>query len=186
MKRRAGQRQEQEEAEDKEENSMTLAVEKEYDRELDFDFEKTAKALMEAVLDQEECPYEAEVNLLLTSDEEIHRINREFRQIDRVTDVLSFPMLSLETPSDFSRLEEHTEDNFNPDTGELSLGDIIISIDKIYEQAQKYNHSILREFSFLFVHSMLHLVGYDHLLPEESAVMEEKQRQVLDGLKIFR
>lgn len=165
---------------------MTLTTEKEYEKELDFDYKEIAEKLMEAVLDQEGCPYEAEVNLLLTSDEEIHRINMEFREIDRATDVLSFPMLSFARPSDFSGLEEHLEDNFNPDTGELTLGDIIISIDKIYEQAEKFNHSILREFSFLFVHSMLHLVGYDHLLPCEAAVMEEKQRQVLDGLEIFR
>ena len=84
-----------------------------------------------------------------------------YRQIDAPTDVLSFPMLSYEQAGDFSALEEDYEDNFNPDTGEIMLGDIVISVDRVREQAAAYGHSERREFAFLIVHSMLHLFGYD-------------------------
>ena len=87
---------------------------------------------------------------------------------------------------DFSNLEEDYDDNFNPDTGEIMLGDIIISVDKVFEQAESYGHSVEREFSFLILHSMLHLFGYDHMTPEEAAVMEEKQRVILEKMQILR
>ena len=120
------------------------------------------------------------------SHEEIHRINLEYRQIDRPTDVLSFPMLSYEKAGDFSFLEEESEDDFNPDTGEVMLGDIIISVDKVLEQAQSYGHSPKREFAFLIVHSMLHLFGYDHIDPKDAAIMEPKQKQILEEMHIVR
>ena len=101
--------------------------------------------------------------MTLTDNEGIHAINKEYRQIDRPTDVLSFPMLSYETPGDFSFLSDENEDDFNPDTGEVMLGDIIISVDKVKEQALEYGHSEKREFAFLITHSMLHLFGYDHM-----------------------
>ena len=95
-------------------------------------------------------------------------------------------MLSYETPGDFSFLMDENDDDFNPDTGEAILGDIIISVDKVREQAEEYGHSELREFAFLITHSMLHLFGYDHMEPEEAEVMENKQRQILDELSITR
>ena len=122
----------------------------------------------------------------MTDNEGIHIINKEYRDIDRATDVLSFPMLSYETPGDFSFLMDENDDDFNPDTGEAILGDIIISVDKVREQAEEYGHSELREFAFLITHSMLHLFGYDHMEPEEAKVMEDKQRQILDELSITR
>ena len=117
--------------------------------------------------------------MLLTDDEEIHRINQEFRGIDRATDVLSFPMGDYETPSDFERLEDMAEDYFNLETGELLLGDIVISVDKVEEQAEKYGHSQTRELAFLTAHSMLHLCGYDHMEENERLVMEKKQEEIL-------
>lgn len=137
-------------------------------------------------IDHEGFPYEAEVNLTLTDNEGIHEINRMYRQIDAPTDVLSFPMLSYEQAGDFSALEEDYEDNFNPDTGEIMLGDIVISVDRVREQAAAYGHSERREFAFLIVHSMLHLFGYDHMTPEDAAVMEPKQRQILEEMNISR
>ena len=119
------------------------------------------------------------MNVLLTDDEEIHRINQEFRGIDRATDVLSFPMGDYETPSDFERLEDMAEDYFNLETGELLLGDIVISVDKVEEQAEKYGHSQTRELAFLTAHSMLHLCGYDHMEENERLVMEKKQEEIL-------
>lgn len=78
----------------------------------------------------------------------------------------------MESPADFSFDEEDEEDCFNPETGELVLGDIVISVDKVMEQAEKYGHSRTREYAFLIAHSMLHLFGYDHMVPEEARVME--------------
>ena len=165
---------------------MTLDLEDEYGLDLGFDYEKTATEVINQVLEEEGCPYEAQVNLLLTSDPEIHRMNMEYREVDRPTDVLSFPMLSYENAGDFSKLEDDYDDNFNPDTGEIMLGDIVISVDKVLEQAESYGHTTKREYAFLIVHSMLHLFGYDHMTPEEAAVMEAKQKQILDEMNITR
>lgn len=152
----------------------------------DFAYAKLAESVVDFCLSHEGFPYEAEVNLTLTDNEQIHQINQEYRQIDRPTDVLSFPMLSYEKPGDFSFLEEEREDDFNPDTGEVMLGDIIISVEKVIEQAESYGHSSKREFAFLIVHSMLHLFGYDHIDPADAAIMEPKQRQILEEMQISR
>lgn len=152
----------------------------------DFAYAKLAESVVDFCLSHEGFPYEAEVNLTLTDNEQIHQINQEYRQIDRPTDVLSFPMLSYEKPGDFSFLEEEREDDFNPDTGEVMLGDIIISVEKVMEQAESYGHSSKREFAFLIVHSMLHLFGYDHIDPADAAIMEPKQRQILEEMQISR
>ena len=158
---------------------MTINIEYEAEKKLDLPYEEIINDIVLASLDYEECPYEAEVNVLLTDDQEIHRINQEFRGIDRATDVLSFPMGDYETPSDFERLEEVAEDYFNLETGELLLGDIVISVDKVEEQAEKYGHSQARELAFLTAHSMLHLCGYDHMEEDERLVMEKKQEEIL-------
>lgn len=165
---------------------MSLFIETEVDVPFSFDWEEIARKVIDYTIEHEDFPYEAEVNLTLTDNEGIHEVNKNFRQIDRPTDVLSFPMLSYEQAGDFSRLEEDYDDNFNPDTGEIMLGDILISVDKVLEQAESYGHSEMREFSFLIVHSMLHLFGYDHMTPEETAVMEEKQNIILNELNILR
>ena len=164
---------------------MTLNIEMEYETPLDFDYEELAKKVTEAALDYENCPYEAEINLVLTGNEEIQRPNREFRDIDRITDVLSFPMLDFDAPGDFSHAEED-DSCFHPDTGELLLGDIMICIPRMQEQAQSYGHGQIGEFAFLIAHSMLHLMGYDHMTPEEAAVMEKKQAEILENLGITR
>ena len=158
---------------------MTINIEYEAEKKLDLPYEEIIREVVIAALDYEKCPYEAEVNVLLTDDQEIHRINQEFRGVDRATDVLSFPMGDYETPSDFERLEEMAEDYFNLETGELLLGDIVISVDKVEEQAEKYGHSQARELAFLIAHSMLHLCGYDHMEDGERLVMEKKQEEIL-------
>ena len=165
---------------------MSLNLEVEVDVPFTFDYEALAGEVVAFTIDHAGFPYEAEVNLTLTDNEGIHEINRMYRQIDAPTDVLSFPMLSYEQAGDFSALEEDYEDNFNPDTGEIMLGDIVISVDRVREQAAAYGHSERREFAFLIVHSMLHLFGYDHMTPEDAAVMEPKQRQILEEMNISR
>ncbi len=164
---------------------MTVTLEEEQSPDFDFDYQSLAEEVIEAAVEWEEFPYEAEVNLLLVSLEEIREINLEHRQIDRPTDVLSFPMIQYESPGDFSKIEQD-EDNFNPDTGEALLGDIVLCVDKVKEQAKSYGHSEKREFAFLILHSMLHLFGYDHMEPEEAAVMEQKQRDILEHMGILR
>jgi len=124
--------------------------------------------------------FPCEVDVLLTNDEAIHQINLDMREVDRATDVLSFPLVDYETPSDFDHVEDAVEDYFNPETGELMLGDIVISVEKVKEQAEKFGHSETRELAFLVAHSMLHLSGYDHMEDEERLDMEEKQREILE------
>lgn len=158
---------------------MTINVEYETEKKLKIPYEEIIREIVEASLDYEKCPYEAEVNVVLTDNDEIQTINKEFRQIDSPTDVLSFPMGDFEEPSDFERLEECSEDYFHPETGELLLGDIVISVEKVVEQAEKYGHSTTRELAFLVAHSMLHLCGYDHMEEEERTVMEKKQEEIL-------
>lgn len=165
---------------------MSLNIEKEVEVVFDFDYEKLAQEVIDFTIEHEAFPYEAEVNLTLTDNDGIHEVNRMYREIDAPTDVLSFPMLSYEEAGDFSALEDDYEDNFNPDTGEIMLGDIIISIDKVKEQAVSYGHSERREYAFLIVHSMLHLFGYDHMTPEEASMMENKQNQILEEMHITR
>ena len=159
---------------------MTITIEYEAEKQLDLPYEDIIRDVVNESLDYEKCPYEAEVNVILTDNQAIQEINREHRQIDAPTDVLSFPMVDYEAPSDFDHVEDAVEDYFNPETGELMLGDSVISVDKVEEQAEKYGHSQTRELAFLVAHSMLHLCGYDHMVDEERLVMEDRQRQILD------
>ncbi len=168
-----------------EKEKMTISLENESGIQLAFPYEELAHQVVEAAMDHEDFPYEAEVNILLVTEEEIQEINRLQRNIDAVTDVLSFPMLNLPAPGDFSRLEEE-EDNFHPETGEALLGDIVLCIPKVIAQAAEFGHSEKREYAFLLLHSMLHLFGYDHMTPEEAEVMEGKQRTILEQMGISR
>ena len=164
---------------------MTILTDFETEKTLDIDYEKTALAVAEKALELENCPYEAQISLILTDDEGIRQVNSEFRDIDRATDVLSFPMIPFESPAVYDILEED-ESFFDMDTGELLLGDIMISVDHVYAQAEEYGHSVTREFAFLVAHSIMHLLGYDHMEKEEAAVMEAHQEAVLSALGIVR
>ena len=165
---------------------MSFYLEEEVEVKFDFDYRELAQKVVDFCLDYMEFPYEAEVNLTLTDDAGIHEINKEFRQIDRPTDVLSFPMLNYTIPGDFSFLDAEDSNDFNPDTGEGMLGDIVISVDKVFEQAENYGHSSEREYAFLITHSMLHLFGFDHMEAEEAKVMESKQKDILQKMNILR
>ena len=159
---------------------MTITIEYEAEKQLDLPYEDIIRDVVNESLDYEKCPYEAEVNVILTDNQAIQEINREHRQIDAPTDVLSFPMVDYEAPSDFDHVEDAVEDYFNPETGELMLGDIVISVDKVEEQAEKYGHSQTRELAFLVAHSMLHLCGYEHMEEEERLLMEARQNEILE------
>lgn len=115
-----------------------------------------------------------EVSVTIVDNEEIRKINNKFRNIDRATDVLSFPLIDFDNES-------------LPDDGsKIYLGDIIISIERAKEQAKEYGHSIDREIGFLTAHSMLHLLGYDHMVPEEEKDMFAKQEEILNNLGLRR
>ncbi len=164
---------------------MTLYLEEEGETVLPFDAEALAKRVVDGALDHLQCPYEAEVSLLLTTDPQIREMNKAYRDIDRATDVLSFPMNDFEAPGDFAFLEEDP-DAFDPESGELLLGDIVISKDRVLAQSEEYGHSPEREFSFLIVHSVLHLTGYDHIEEADRLLMEQTQREIMEELNILR
>ena len=128
-----------------------------------------------AVLTLENFNDDAEVSVTIVDDEQIHKLNKQYRNIDRSTDVLSFPM------------GENGVYDINHDTGAKILGDIVISIEHAYEQAEKYGHSLQREIGYLTVHSMLHLLGYDHEDGGIQAVhMREKEEAVLTQMGLKR
>lgn len=158
---------------------MHIEIEYNYEEKFIPTYEEIIENVINTALDYEQCPYESQVYVLLTDNAQIHQINLDQRQIDRPTDVLSFPMASYNHPADFSDLEEREPDAFHPESGELMLGDILISMDKVKEQADEYGHSPERELAFLTAHSMLHLMGYDHMEEEERKTMEKRQEEIL-------
>ena len=165
---------------------MIFYIDKECDIEFPFDMDTVAKSVVETALDYVKCPYDVEINLLITDNEGIREYNRDYRNLDKETDVLSFPNVDFEITADFSKVEERFEDYFDPDSGILVLGDMVISAPKVFEQAKSYGHSEKREFAFLIAHSMLHLCGYDHMDDEERMEMENHQEAILEILKIRR
>lgn len=148
---------------------MTLLI----DNRTNFELTDEIKEMLEKVclksLQYEEFNEDCEISLSIVTNDEIHDINKQFRNIDSPTDVLSFPQLTF---------EEGEEADVN-ENGEIVLGDIIISIDRAKEQAEEYGHSLKRELAFLSVHSMLHLMGYDHMVPEEEEDMFRRQKEIL-------
>ena len=170
---------------------MTLYLEDEYpDKPLDellgFDMEETALLVAQTALKTVKCPYDAEVNVTIVDDERIQELNLDQRGIDASTDVLSFPMVEYSEPEAFSEAEEQKADSFDPESGRLLLGDIVISADHVVAQADEYGHSKRREFAFLVAHSMLHLVGYDHMEPADEERMFGKQEEILRAAGIPR
>lgn len=165
---------------------MTITIEEEAKIPFSFDYKELTERVINGALDFVECPYEAEVNVLFTDNASIREINRDNRDIDSPTDVLSFPIGEYPVPGDFDTLEEEQPEVFHPETGELMLGDIVISVERVVSQAEEFGHSEERELGFLLAHSVLHLCGFDHMEEEERLIMEEKQRQIMDTLKIYR
>lgn len=163
---------------------MTVTIEQEVELPFSFDCKALARKVIAAAIEEEGFPFEAEVGLFLVSQEEIRAMNLQYRQLDRPTDVLSFPMIAYGAPGDFSQVGQG--DNFNPDTGEALLGDIVLNVQWTVEQARQYGHSEEREFAFLILHSMLHLLGYDHIQKDEAARMEARQKEILEKMGIVR
>jgi probable rRNA maturation factor len=168
---------------------MAIFIENEIDAKFDFDYNEVIESVINEAANYVGCPYEISVEVTIVDNETIRQINKEQRDIDNPTDVLSFPMVEYEMAGDFEFLDKddpYVYEYFEPDTGELILGDIVISSDKVYSQAEEYGHSVKRELGFLVAHSMLHLFGYDHMEDEERVVMETKQKEILERLGITR
>ena len=143
--------------------------------------ENTIKKVIDASLEYENCDFDAEVSVTIVDNEAIREINNETRNIDSPTDVLSFPMLYFDENGDI------IDSDYDMDGDVLVLGDIVISAERAKSQAEEFGHSFLREIAFLTVHSMLHLLGYDHVDdPEGEKIMFAKQEEILDKLGIKR
>lgn len=138
------------------------------------DFEALVEDCARTALEEEEIEDDAEVSVTFVDNARIRELNAEFREIDKETDVLSFPL------SDENGFE------VDPDTDAILLGDIVISLEKAAAQAEEYGHGLRREVAFLVTHSLFHLLGYDHLTPEEEKEMFAKQEKVLEKLGITR
>lgn len=165
--------------------TLSIIINNNLEEEFNTEYEEIIRKVIAFSLDKEDCPYEVEVSVTITDNKEIKKINKEFRNLDKPTDVLSFPLIDFTKPSHFEEIDEESDEWFDLDTGELMLGDIIISMEKAVEQAQDFGHSLEREIGFLTAHSMLHLMGYDHIISKEEQIMNEKQEQILSevGLK---
>lgn len=165
---------------------MTIYFEDEAMLTFDFDLERQLEQIISFVRDYVKCPYDLEVSVTMVDKASIQEVNTEFRDMSRPTDVLSFPMAEYDKPADFNGPSFCGSRTVIPDTNELVLGDMMLCSEVIKEQAKEYGHSEMREFSFLVVHSMLHLFGYDHMLERDRMEMEEEQRKIMNALGIRR
>ncbi len=138
--------------------------------------EKLIEKVVSTVLEMEKIKKKLDVYITLTNNENIRKINAEHRQIDKATDVLSFPMFDR-SEIDSLKVDDEMED---------ILGDIIVSVEKVREQAEEYGHSFERELAYLVTHGMLHLLGYDHMIDEEKVVMRKREEEILGVLDITR
>lgn len=163
---------------------MNIWIEDEAGIELEFDCEEIAKKVFAQVLKKEGLGDDMEVSIVLTDDENIRSLNNDHRGIDKKTDVLSFPMLEYEVPGKLPT--ELCVDARSYDTNEIILGDVVISVPTLIEQAKEYGHDNLREYAFLLTHSFLHLLGYDHIEDGDASIMEDKQKEILEQLNITR
>ncbi len=138
--------------------------------------EKLIEKVVSTVLEMEQIKKKLDVYITLTNNENIRKINAEHRQIDKATDVLSFPMFDR-SEIDSLKVDDEMED---------ILGDIIVSVEKVREQAEEYGHSFERELAYLVTHGMLHLLGYDHMIDEEKVIMRKREEEILGVLDITR
>lgn len=153
----------------------------------DFDIESDIPDLIKraglAVLQAEKIPYNCTFDVTITDDTEIREMNFEYRQKDKATDVLSFPMVDYKN----GVLNEDLTPCIDPETNIVHLGDMIISYERAMAQAKDFGHSVTREIAFLTVHSVLHLLGYDHeMCEQDKKLMQSKEKQVLESLGILR
>jgi probable rRNA maturation factor len=151
------------------------------------DLEDTLINIIDYTLKEEKVNIDYEVSVIFIDNSEIKKINNEYRNIDKETDVLSFPMLEYPGKSVYKETYDNYifEDSYLNE-GRLVLGDIAISLEKAMEQCEDFGHSFIREVAYLTVHSVLHLLGYDHMLDEDKLKMREKEEEMLERFNIIR
>lgn len=148
----------------------------------DEGLERLIDQCIQKALEAEHVGLDCEINVLITDDPGIKTINRDFREKDEATDVLSFPMFDLIAgqPPDSGQVD------IDPETRLLPLGDIAISFERAESQALEFGHSVEREIGYLTVHSVLHLLGYDHMEEEDRAVMRRREEEIMEQLTLKR
>ena len=158
---------------------MAVYIENQAKARFAFHYRVLIEKAVQTVMKDKQIPGELDVNVLIVAPERIREINRDTRNLDQVTDVLSFPYFEYDRPGFFDRdrIDWAEED---------ILGDIVICADKVMAQAEEYGHSVKRELAFLTVHSMLHLTGYDHIDPRDAELMETEQKKIMEELGITR
>ena len=157
-----------------------IYIENEQDKiEINKEIEDLIEKVIYASLKYENVEDSAEVNVLIVDNESIKEINKEQRNIDNATDVLSFPMLDFENGEMIKTDADYFE-------GDLVLGDIVLSVERAKEQSEEFGHSFNREVGFLVCHSMLHLLGYDHEEESDRAVMRKKEEAILESINLTR
>ena len=155
--------------------------------EVTDEFIEKISEICDFALKEEEMNLEYQISLLFVDNEEIREINNETRNIDKETDVLSFPMLDFENKKVYKEMYLNFEfDETFKDGNELILGDMVLSLEKALEQSKDYGHSFEREVSYLVVHSILHLLGYDHMVDEDKKKMRAREEEILNKLSITR
>jgi len=161
---------------------MKISIRNEQDKlKVTKEMRDTVKLAVKKSLEFMEFGSKFEISVMFVDDEEIQVLNKLHRNIDRSTDVLSFPMFEYDENGEI--VEEYSDFNKN---GELLLGDIVISLEHAEVQAEEYGHTFLRELGFLTVHSMLHLFGYDHMTDEDEEEMFSYQREILEEMGLKR
>lgn len=155
--------------------------------EVTNEFIEKISEICDFALKEEEMNLEYQISLLFVDNEEIREINNETRNIDKETDVLSFPMLDFEDKKVYKEMYLNFEfDETFKDGNELILGDMVLSLEKALEQSKDYGHSFEREVSYLVVHSILHLLGYDHMVDDDKKKMRKREEEILNKLSITR
>ncbi|MDD7305626.1 MAG: rRNA maturation RNase YbeY [Peptoniphilaceae bacterium] len=156
---------------------MRLLINNTTDQVIDFDCD--LKKVCEEVFKLEGIKTDLEISLTFVDKDEIHRLNKEYRNVDRPTDVLSFPIYS--SKEELILAEKNFKANFD-----LALGDIVICMDIAKDQAEEFGHSLERELMYLACHSILHLLGYDHMKDADKKVMRSKEKIVMKNLGVFK
>ncbi|GAA0181938.1 rRNA maturation RNase YbeY [Clostridium sediminicola] len=155
--------------------------------EINDELNKIVEKIIEFTLEKENVNLETEISLIFVDNDTIKGINYETRNINKETDVLSFPMLSYPNGKVYKEIynnESFSYEDFNE--GNLVLGDIVLSLEKAKEQSNEYNHSFFREVCYLCIHSLLHLLGYDHMKDDEKVIMRKREEEILNEFNIVR
>lgn len=155
--------------------------------EISEELENNIKKMIDFTLREEKLIIDYEVSVIFVDNNQIKKLNNQFRGIDRITDVLSFPMLEYEKGKVYKQLyTDHVFSDYDLDDGKLVLGDIALSLEKAMEQSKEFGHSFQREVCYLLIHSVLHLLGYDHIDDEDKVVMRKNEEYILNKFNINR